>query len=59
MMVEKNAIDRSMHTYYDQRAPEYDDWYDRRGRYDDPHTNAAWHAQVAELGREAARFGGL
>jgi demethylmenaquinone methyltransferase/2-methoxy-6-polyprenyl-1,4-benzoquinol methylase len=29
------------------------------GRYNDPRTNAAWHAQVAELGREAARFGGM
>ncbi len=57
--MEKNEIDRSMHLYYDKRAEEYDDWYDRRGRYNDPPTNAAWHAQVAELGREAARFGGM
>lgn len=57
-MFEKNEIDLSMHRYYDDRAPEYDDWYDRRGRYNNPSTNAAWHAQLAELGREAARFGG-
>lgn len=56
---EKNEIDRSMHEYYEQRAGEYDDWYNRAGRYNDPRTNAAWHAQVAELGREAARFGGM
>mgnify|MGYP001081301161 CR=1 FL=1 len=48
-----------MHEYYEQRAEEYDDWYNRVGRYNDPRTNAAWHAQVAELGREAARFGGM
>ncbi len=53
-----HELQRSMFTYYDQRAPEFDDWYDRRGRYNDPRTNAAWHAQVAELGREAARWGG-
>ncbi len=51
-------IARSMHRYYEQRAPEYDDWYDRRGRYDDPATNAQWHAEVAELGRIAEAFGG-
>ena len=56
---EKTEIDRSMHDYYEQRAEEYDDWYNRVGRYNDPRTNAAWHAQVAELGREAARFGGM
>ncbi len=55
----KNEIDLSMHQYYEARATEYDDWYDRRGRYNHPATNAAWHAQVAELGREAARFGGM
>ena len=58
-MSDKNELDRAMQTYYEKRAPEYDDWYDRRGRYNDPATNAAWHAQVAELGREAARFGGM
>jgi demethylmenaquinone methyltransferase/2-methoxy-6-polyprenyl-1,4-benzoquinol methylase len=57
--IQKNEIDRSMHEYYEQRAEEYDDWYNRVGRYNDPRTNAAWHAQVAKLGREAARFGGM
>ncbi len=57
-MFEKTPLDRSMQLYYERRAPEYDDWYDRRGRYHDPRTNPAWHAQLAELGREAARFGG-
>jgi ubiquinone/menaquinone biosynthesis C-methylase UbiE len=58
-MIEKNDLDYSMHRYYQNRAEEYDDWYDRRGHYNNPATNAAWHAQVGELGREAARFGGM
>lgn len=58
-MVEKNELDRSMQRYYENRAVEYDEWYNRVGRYNEPRTNAAWHAQVAELGREAARFGGM
>jgi len=54
--IEKNALDQSMHHYYEQRASEYDDWYTRRGRYHDPATNAAWHAQVAELSREITHY---
>jgi demethylmenaquinone methyltransferase/2-methoxy-6-polyprenyl-1,4-benzoquinol methylase len=52
-----DALDRDMRRYYGARAPEYDDWYDRLGRYDDPATNAAWHAEVAELARTADGFG--
>ncbi len=34
--------------YYRARAPEYDDWFFRRGRYDrGPKANADWHAEVA------------
>jgi demethylmenaquinone methyltransferase/2-methoxy-6-polyprenyl-1,4-benzoquinol methylase len=46
-----------MRQYYARRAPEYDDWYNRVGRYDDPATNALWHGEVAALGRIAADFG--
>jgi demethylmenaquinone methyltransferase/2-methoxy-6-polyprenyl-1,4-benzoquinol methylase len=53
-----NTLDTAMRQYYARRAPEYDDWYERLGRYDDPETNAQWHAEVAELGRVAATFGG-
>jgi SAM-dependent methyltransferase len=39
--------------YYRARAPEYDDWFFRRGRYDrGPQANADWFAEVALL-REA------
>lgn len=54
---DRDDLDQEMRRYYSQRAPEYDDWYDRRGRYDDPATNAAWHAEVAELARIADGFG--
>ena len=52
------TIAASMHRYYEQRAPEYDDWYDRRGRYDNPATNAQWHAEVVRLGAVADQVAG-
>lgn len=38
-----------MAQYYRDRAPEYDEWFERRGRYDqgDP-ANAAWFADVEQ-----------
>jgi demethylmenaquinone methyltransferase/2-methoxy-6-polyprenyl-1,4-benzoquinol methylase len=54
--LEKNALDHSMHQYYDDRASEYDDWYERRGRYNDPATNAAWHSEVGDLNRNLTRL---
>lgn len=50
-------LDDAMRQYYARRAPEYDDWYDRLGRYDDPATNAMWHTEMAALERIAAAFG--
>jgi ubiquinone/menaquinone biosynthesis C-methylase UbiE len=36
--------------YYRARAPEYDDWWFRRGRHDTgPEETAGWRAEVAEL----------
>ena len=36
--------------YYAERAPEYDDWWFRRGRYAlPPEREAAWNADVAEV----------
>jgi SAM-dependent methyltransferase len=36
--------------YYRARAPEYDDWFYRRGRYDrGPQANADWFAEVETL----------
>ena len=35
--------------YYAERAPEYDDWWYRRGRYElEPEALARWHADAAE-----------
>ncbi|HEU5215118.1 MAG TPA: class I SAM-dependent methyltransferase [Gaiellaceae bacterium] len=35
--------------YYAERAPEYDDWWHRRGRYElEPEALARWQADVAE-----------
>jgi demethylmenaquinone methyltransferase/2-methoxy-6-polyprenyl-1,4-benzoquinol methylase len=38
-----------MAQYYRDRAPEYDEWFQRQGRYDQgEEANAAWFADVAE-----------
>lgn len=50
-------LDSAMRQYYARRAPEYDDWYDRLGRYDDPGTNPIWQAELAALEGIAAAFG--
>jgi demethylmenaquinone methyltransferase/2-methoxy-6-polyprenyl-1,4-benzoquinol methylase len=44
--------DRDMVDYYDARAPEYDDWYLRRGRYSRGAIHdAAWNAELDTAGR--------
>lgn len=44
--------------YYRERAPEYDDWWFRRGRYDGgPEENARWFAEAAEVEAALDRFG--
>lgn len=36
--------------YYEQRAPEYDDWWLRRGRFDlGPEVNARWRVEADEV----------
>jgi SAM-dependent methyltransferase len=43
---------RSMIDYYEARAPEYDDWYLRRGRYARGAIHdAAWNAELDSAGR--------
>jgi SAM-dependent methyltransferase len=43
--------------YYRERAPEYDDWWFRRGSYDrGPHENARWFTDRDELVRVLERF---
>jgi len=44
--------------YYSARAPEYDDWWFRRGRYYlDSESAKGWFADVAELEAELERLG--
>ena len=48
---------RQQADYYRARAPEYDDWFFRRGRYDrGPQANADWHAEVALVRAALERF---
>jgi demethylmenaquinone methyltransferase/2-methoxy-6-polyprenyl-1,4-benzoquinol methylase len=43
--------------YYAERAPEYDDWWFRRGRYAlDAETEAGWWADVAEVEEALGAF---
>ncbi len=40
-------LEREMRDYYAACAPEYDDWYLRRGRYSrGPARDLAWHAEL-------------
>ncbi|MEQ1863311.1 MAG: class I SAM-dependent methyltransferase [Micropepsaceae bacterium] len=43
--------------YYRARAHEYDEWWQRRGRYDrGPETTKQWRAEVEEVERALTRF---
>jgi demethylmenaquinone methyltransferase/2-methoxy-6-polyprenyl-1,4-benzoquinol methylase len=45
-------LDRAMIDYYEARAPDYDDWYLRRGRYARGAIHdAAWNAELDAAGR--------
>ena len=49
---ESADLDRVMADYYEARAPEYDDWYLRRGRYERGAIHdAAWNAELDAAGR--------
>jgi ribosomal-protein-serine acetyltransferase len=50
------ALDAEMAAYYDARAPEYDDWYERRGLYARREGHAAWYAELTSLHGVVARF---
>jgi SAM-dependent methyltransferase len=44
--------------YYDARAPEYDEWWLREGRFDHgPEANACWHEEIATLHAALDRAG--
>ncbi|MBO0732309.1 MAG: class I SAM-dependent methyltransferase, partial [Acidimicrobiaceae bacterium] len=45
-------------TFYRRRAPEYDEWWQRRGRYDHgPEESAEWQAQVDVVAAALESFG--
>ena len=49
-MSDEFAVTREQITYYDARAAEYDEWFERRGRYDrGPEANAEWFADIAHV----------
>src|SRR6516164_1374329 len=46
--------------YYAERAPEYDDWWYRRGRYElEPDALAGWQADIAEADAALESFAPL
>ncbi len=50
-----DALLAEQQRYYAARAPEYEDWWWRRGRYAlDPDAEARWFADVAEVGAALA-----
>jgi demethylmenaquinone methyltransferase/2-methoxy-6-polyprenyl-1,4-benzoquinol methylase len=54
---ETRAVVGGMQSYYDERAPEYDDWYQHRNMYADPANDAEWHAEVARMTEWVQAFG--
>ncbi len=50
------ALDAEMARYYEARAPEYDQWYERRGAYGALSTEGAWFAELADLHGVVDRF---
>src|SRR3954470_18062160 len=52
-MFDRSDVLAEQQRYYRERAPEYDDWWFRRGRYDrGDEANAAWFDEVGALERQ-------
>lgn len=49
-------IDFALREYYDKRAPTYDEWYERRGSYNNPKTNPLWFGDLADVTRNLTRL---
>jgi demethylmenaquinone methyltransferase/2-methoxy-6-polyprenyl-1,4-benzoquinol methylase len=55
--VDEDRLLAEQRAFYRRRAPEYDDWWQRRGRYDSgPQDAAEWQAQVSVLEAALAEF---
>jgi|GEM_PF-1375266 len=52
----RDEQNEALRLYYDETAPEYDDYWTRRGKFFDPASNSVFLAQASELGREVTRF---
>jgi demethylmenaquinone methyltransferase/2-methoxy-6-polyprenyl-1,4-benzoquinol methylase len=56
--VDDNDLLAEQRAFYQVRAPEYDEWWQRRGRYDRGESKREeWDRQVAILDKSLARFG--
>jgi SAM-dependent methyltransferase len=56
--VSVNDVLAQQKRYYAERAPEYDDWWHRRGRYElEPDALVRWQADVAEAEAALEAFG--
>jgi SAM-dependent methyltransferase len=56
-MTSRDDVLAEQRSYYAARAPEYDDWWFRRGRYDSgPAQNAAWFEDCAEVEAALGEF---
>ena len=59
-LADDHAVVERQKEYYRRRAPEYDDWFYRRGRYDHgPATNERWRGEVATVERAIKARGRL
>ena len=54
---EVRAVVSAMQTYYDERAHEYDEWYQHRKLYADPANDEAWHKEVSRMTGWVQAFG--
>jgi demethylmenaquinone methyltransferase/2-methoxy-6-polyprenyl-1,4-benzoquinol methylase len=56
-MASPDDLLREQQAYYRARAPEYDQWHRRQGRYDaGPEENQRWFSEVAQVGEALRSF---
>jgi len=56
--VDEDGVLADQRAYYRARVPEYDEWWQRRGRYDHgPELGAQWARQVAQIADALDAFG--
>lgn len=56
--MEDDGLLAEQRAYYEARAPEYDEWWQRRGRFDrGPQSAEEWHREVARVAGALETFG--